>query len=77
MTDNNLAANERPDEPGWIEFTGGDCPVAPTTLVEVRFRYYGQMTDVAGEFDWFHIGGRHDITEYRIIESKNPGRSQG
>lgn len=25
-------------ENGWIEWPGGDCPVAPTTLVDVKFR---------------------------------------
>lgn len=58
---------------GWIEWTGGECPVTDDTLVAVKYRNGVSMPDQqAGCYEWNHGYGdlaqtRVDITAYRII----------
>ena len=51
----------------WIKWDGGECPVPPKTLVEVKLRggifEQGQR---AKYYDWRH-GGVNDIVEYRTV----------
>ena len=51
----------------WIKWHGGECPVPPKTLVEVKLRggifEQGQR---AKYYDWRH-GGVNDIVEYRTV----------
>ena len=54
----------------WIKWDGGECPVPPKTLVEVKLRggifEQGQR---AKYYDWRH-GGVNDIVEYRTVTEK-------
>ena len=53
---------------GWIEWRGGDCPVAPDTRVEVKFRD-GIMDDEenADFWTWPHYGHGRNIIAYRVL----------
>lgn len=60
------------DNDGWIEWGGGDCPVAADALVEVKLRngteWTGRDAEYRDYWDWSHdeIGG--DIVAYRLVE---------
>lgn len=61
---------------GWIEWEGGECPVAPGTIVETRYRN-GNMgiARAARKFDWNHAGGidgAWDIMFFRIVKPAEP-----
>ena len=73
MADAMIAARgtlESTNDDGWIEWKGGECPVAAGTKVSVRFGDGREETDNAPE-DW---GWRHvrcikvDIIAYRVVE---------
>ncbi len=52
---------------GWIEWTGGNCPVAPGIETAVRFRDGGEVTDSCPEgWNWGEDGGG-TIIEYRVV----------
>ena len=52
----------------WIKWAGGECPVPPETLVEVKLRN-GQRhaASYAVCYDWSHDDVDADIMEYRTI----------
>ena len=66
----------------WIEWTGGDCPVAKGTLVDVKYRggrsahgvtagtEWGEPDHVSDNGnnaeDWYHDGIGADISAYRL-----------
>lgn len=53
----------------WIEWKGGECPVAPTTLVNIRLRADPECDDgpcPAGGLWWDHDGSNVDIIAYRL-----------
>lgn len=55
---------------GWIDWAGGECPVAPDTIVSVRF---GDLeacstTGAAKTYRWGHAGNRSDILAYKVVE---------
>ena len=53
---------------GWIEWSGGVCPVPPDTLVEVKFRDgKGASQCEAAGIVWGHGGLGGDIVAYRVI----------
>lgn len=57
----------------WIEWSGGECPVPPGTVVEVRFRNGNSDPDSNAEWwDWRWRGreGEYDIVAYRVISEK-------
>ncbi len=59
----------------WIEWDGGECPVPPETMVEVRFpvgALHSSETHPAKEFRWNLKGGFGDIIAYRVV-SPPPG----
>lgn len=67
----------QPDAGGWIDWHGGDCPVDPTDVVDIRLRGdHGKDRDVsdfgaADSFRWDHLktdgyAGNGDIVAYRI-----------
>ena len=58
----------QPKEPEWIEWHGGECPVAPETRVEVKFRS-GECNSKfkAGTWNWKHSGWASDIIAYRVL----------
>ena len=63
------------EENGFIDWSGGECPVDKDTIVNVRL-WSGDVivNRKAGEFDWQHnsfggdIGG--DIIAYRVVEEE-------
>lgn len=57
-----------PKEPEWIEWQGGECPVADDTRVEVKFRS-GECNSKfkAGTWNWKHSGWASDIIAYRVL----------
>ena len=52
---------------GWTSWNGGQCPVAPDTAVEVKYRDGDKLLVNASNAWWGHydIGG--DIIAYRIV----------
>ena len=52
----------------WIKWHGGECPVPPDTLVEVKLRCghicYGPRR--AGDYFWKHAYGATDIFSYQV-----------
>ena len=52
----------------WIKWGGGECPVPPETLVEVKLRCghicYGPRR--AGDYFWEHEYGATDIFSYQV-----------
>lgn len=52
----------------WIEWHGGDCPVADNTTVEVSYRGgIGTIESSAWRFSWSHKISGSDIIKYRIV----------
>jgi len=60
-----------PDSDGWIPWNGGECPVAPLSLVKIRFRD-GECDDngcrIAGHLRWEHIDTPSDIVAFKVVE---------
>ena len=68
----------------WIEWAGGDCPVAKGTLVDVKYWNGGEALGVTAgtapdeeghvahnglyAFDWSHDGMHEDIVAYRLAQ---------
>lgn len=73
-----------PDADGWIEWHGGDCPVAEGTLVDVKFRdgreAYSTPANVidnrysadASHAFWNSDGADNDIVAYRLSQPDWP-----
>lgn len=57
-------------EEGWIEWNGGECPVAPDAHGALKFRdgYVGQPEIWVGGYDWRHSGHPGDIIAYRVVK---------
>lgn len=51
---------------GWIEWRGGECPVADFLKVEYQLRGGAKGSESAKILEWQHEGGRHDIIAYRL-----------
>lgn len=63
-----------PDPEGWIAWSGGECPVAPETLVDVIVRVDHQhYSREAGTWHWNlnPVGGQ--ITAYRVRPATGKG----
>lgn len=58
-----------PEEPEWIEWNGGECPVAPEMRVELKFRVHGThiMPYYADALRWNHENNGGDIIAYRVL----------
>lgn len=56
----------------WQEWKGGQCPVAPGTLVDVEFRGGEVHANIADRFFWGHGKNRQsfEIVAYRLSEPK-------
>ena len=66
-----------PDGDGWIEWSGGECPVPPTTNVDVQLRN-GDVTNDnfvgdsrAEDWFWETDGGDGAIIRYRVHQPKH------
>ena len=67
-----IAEKVNVDDDGWIEWSGGECPVSADMSVEVKLRIGTIMgPDHAEVFNWDHDDASGDIIAYRII-SKQP-----
>jgi hypothetical protein len=65
--DSNVVTSAQVND--WIDWHGGECPVGPSTPVEVRLRMGSTITDVPpGDFLWSHNGGHGDIVAYRVVK---------
>jgi len=63
-----LASQQSADE-GWIEWPGGERPVAREQRVETRYRRQGIVeNDEARFFDWSHNDIASDIIAYRMVK---------
>ena len=52
----------------WIKWHGGECPVPPDTMVDVKFRRVApEREERAGRYFWNHEGEGDDIVEYRTV----------
>lgn len=60
---------ELPKSDGWIEWSGGDCPVFDYSLVETKWSSGAIVEDCAGEFDWSFEDGSCNIIAYRVVKS--------
>jgi hypothetical protein len=70
-----LEQQERGD--GWIEWGGGDCPVADDQRVHVQFRDGEVINTASGNcIRWSHKGYPRDIIAYRIIPEQ-PANQNG
>lgn len=71
----------------WIEWAGGECPVPPDTVIEVRFREgnNGGPPSPAGWWDWGHSAAfpdDYEILAYRVVPAADtpedgPGEEDG
>lgn len=53
---------------GWVDWKGGNCPVQPSKMVEVKFRDGLRERKLAGFWDWADCGCPYDIVAYRLIK---------
>lgn len=65
------------DGEGWLPWSGGECPVAAETVVEVMFRddWIGPVMDTpcqARDLRWDHRKIDGDIMHYRVIQPAPP-----
>jgi hypothetical protein len=61
----------------WIEWSGGECPVSPDKLVEVKCSDGYTTVETANSFFWEHgLEGVADITAYRLYETEQPKQSK-
>lgn len=61
-----LAALEKPDTEGWIEWKGGECPVSGETLVDIKLRHLNFYGIKGDEVRWKNYYMGDDIIAYRI-----------
>lgn len=54
---------------GWIEWSGGECPVQPGDMIDVRYQNGMVLSGNGVGWDW-HIPG--DIIAYRIVQPAEP-----
>lgn len=52
---------------GWIEWSGGRCPVEAETLVEVKWADGDLIINKARVFGWNHFQVPEDIVAYRVV----------
>lgn len=59
--------NDVPVEDGWIQWTGGECPVQADASVELWFGCGDCLGgEPAGHWDWNETGS-HGIIAYRVV----------
>jgi hypothetical protein len=71
-----FVAPAQPDADGWIEWRGGERPVDPDVIVDVKYRAQPKIDGINGgqpapadRFWWAHHGGRaSEIVAYKVIE---------
>lgn len=61
------------EENEFIDWQGGECPVDPDTIVQVRLSCNdGYFIRRAGDLSWHHTNFSGDIVEYRVVEAAKP-----
>ncbi len=70
LPDENFTNELFPAQDGWIEWKGGECPVLPIQVVDIKFRAGGVMTGEAGGWSWTNDQKLYDIIAYRVIRSE-------
>lgn len=55
------------DSEGWIEWSGGECPVEPDTPVEYETLDGLRSVCTSGSLDWHHLDDLTDIVRYRAL----------
>ena len=58
----------KPKDDGWIEWHGGECPVAPETWVEYVLRNGSRCRLSEATLRWTHNNEPEDIIRYRIVK---------
>lgn len=69
-----------PDASGWIEWKGGECPVDPSSAVQVRTRGQPVATYpivLAWSLKWSHDNFAGDIVAYRVVCNELPADADG
>ena len=67
-------AEPQADADGWIPWSGGECPVSPTMLVEVKLRsgqaWLNKKAEEGSFWEWYHGPKKSpdDIIAYRPIK---------
>lgn len=61
---------------GWIEWGGGECPVADFLKVEYQLRGGAKGSEYAKILEWQHEGGRHDIIAYRLHQPQEADQAE-
>ena len=56
----------KPADDGWVEWHGGNRPVAAARTVEVMFRCGTTREGSALNVSWLHTGAGGDIVRYRV-----------
>lgn len=56
----------KPADDGWVEWNGGNLPVAAHCEVEIVCREGSTSVAFAYRFDWAHRGHNTDIVRYRV-----------
>jgi hypothetical protein len=56
-------------EANWIEWKGGECPVPPEELVEVKFELGGKHKAQGQSFRWSNNDREDDIIAYRLCST--------
>jgi len=54
-----------PDTDGWIEWSGGECPVEGSSIVDVEFNDGRILSGLAISFSWLHEWVSGNIIKYR------------
>lgn len=61
----------REDNDGWIEWSGGECPVPRGSETTIRFRDGDETTDTIPHlWNWEHDNDEADIIAYRIVNQQ-------
>lgn len=63
-----VQALTKPTDDGWVEWYGGNRPVAAHCKVEVVVKDGGSCADAAHLFGWHHTGAGGDIVRYRVCK---------
>lgn len=71
---------KKTDTDGWIEWSGGKCPVPSGTLVDVKHRggevYQNKPALGDNNVRWSHVGSRGDIIAYRLHQPQQVGHTE-
>ena len=55
-----------PDADGWIEWSGGECPVDNGDRIDIKFECGIERANVHAAWNWRHNQGQYNIIGYRL-----------